>query len=462
MPGSTRTSEDFVKIEVGDGGEVGLPHGEAPVQGYRVFKRRWIGLVALFLLNVASGMNALWFAAISVDTSKQFLISLHQVTWLLNVVNLVYIPSSIAVPPITRRYGIPSVIMAAGSWVRYGAYSHTLSSPHAYAIIFFGQFFSGFAQPWFQILGPKYSELWFDLQGRTTATAIIAIANPIGSALGELISPLIKDVRHGLLVLAIITSALSLSGLFVLNEPPIPPTFAGSVRSPSPMEVFRACVGKTRPGQLYMTRRQVIDFAIVTWLFGVYVAAANSLFTLVNEILAPHGYSSNASGNMGGAFIIAGIIGALVTSPLFDRVLTHHLGITTKILIPIIGVAWLSLIWDVRPHNYGGLYAVFVVMGVGSFILLPVALELGCEITSSPEASSSILWGVANGFSAIFVEVMDALREGKDASPPGNMRRSLIFSGVFTLVSAVVVFGLEARQARRELDVEKARHRAQN
>lgn len=52
---------------------------------------------------------------------------------------------------------------------------------------------------------------------------------------------------------------------------------------------------------------------------------------------------------------------------------------------------------------------------------------------------------------------MNALRDGRDAHPPENMRRSLIFLGVTMLVSVVAVFGLEAKQARRELDVEKAR-----
>jgi hypothetical protein len=30
---------------------------------------------------------------------------------------------------------------------------------------------------------------------------------------------------------------------------------------------------------------------------------------------------------------------------LFDRVLTHHLAITSKLLVPIIAIGWLSLIW---------------------------------------------------------------------------------------------------------------------
>ena len=48
---------------------------------------------------------------------------------------------------------------------------------------------------------------------------------------------------------------------------------------------------------------------------------------------------------MGAAMLLSGIVAAIVTSPTFDRILTHHLGITVRILCPIIGVAWLSLIW---------------------------------------------------------------------------------------------------------------------
>jgi len=31
------------------------------------------------------------------------------------------------------------------------------------------------SQPVFQVLGPQYSETWFDLKSRTTATMIIAV-----------------------------------------------------------------------------------------------------------------------------------------------------------------------------------------------------------------------------------------------------------------------------------------------
>ena len=68
-------------------------------------------------------------------------------------------------------------------------------------------------------MGPKYSELWFDSKGRTTATMIIFlgtclfpckgtpttdlssfIANPIGGALGQVLSPVFSDTRKSVRV----------------------------------------------------------------------------------------------------------------------------------------------------------------------------------------------------------------------------------------------------------------------
>lgn len=110
--------------------------------------------------------------------------------------------------------------------------------------------------------------------------------------------------------------------------------------------------------------------------------------------------------------LLSGILAAIVTSPIFDRVLTHHLGVAVRTLCPIIGVAWLSLIWagmevlfsfplgsscstiliTVKPHNVAGLFAIFIVIGVCSITLLPVAVELGVEMTRNPDGSSAVLW----------------------------------------------------------------------
>jgi MFS transporter, FLVCR family, MFS-domain-containing protein 7 len=57
----------------------------------------------------------------------------------------------------------------------------------------------------------------------------------------------------------------------------------------------------------------------------------------------------------------------------------------------------------VRPHNTGPLYFLFALIGIISIALLPVALELGCEITRNADAAAAFLWFSANLFSVIFV-----------------------------------------------------------
>ena len=85
--------------------------------------------------------------------------------------------------------------------------SHLLT-PDNYTHSPIPKIFTAVAQPVFQVLGPMYSEKWFDLNGRTTATMLIAIgpyvsfpispisftlctANPIGGAIGQLLAPLV-------------------------------------------------------------------------------------------------------------------------------------------------------------------------------------------------------------------------------------------------------------------------------
>jgi hypothetical protein len=95
---------------------------------------------------------------------------------------------------------------------------------------------------------------------------------------------------------------------------------------------------------------------------------------------------------MGATLLLSGLITAIITAPLFDRVLTHHLAITSKIVVPIIAAAWLSLIWAVKPGNSGGLFTIMAIIGAGSLTMMPVGLELGCEVTRNSDGSSALLW----------------------------------------------------------------------
>ena len=73
--------------------------------------------------------------------------------------------------------------------------------------------------------------------------------------------------------------------------------------------------------------------------------SVNTIGVLTSQYFSPQGYSENVSGLMGATLLFAGIISAAISSPIFDRVLTRHLGLTIRVLVPILSALWLSLIW---------------------------------------------------------------------------------------------------------------------
>ncbi|KAH9993244.1 hypothetical protein BJV77DRAFT_999502 [Russula vinacea] len=349
----------------------GVPTSSGP---YRLYKRRWVGVFAMFMLEAVAAAAWPWFGPISNNIVRDFGFTLDEVNWLGNIVSCRY--------GVKRCCDIATALILLSAWVRFAGTSRSLPKGGAYALILFGQ----------------------------------------------LLSPAFSDTRTSILALAILSTAIVPLGLLITEAPPTPPSFSGSrIPSPSIVSLVRAAAGLSCPPEAYMTWRERSDFIILVSVFSTFVAASS-----------PYGYSDNTSGYIGAAMLLSGIVAAIVTSPIFDRVLTHHLGVAVRTLCPIIGVAWLSLIWAVKPHNVAALFAIFIVIGVCSITLLPVAIELGVEMTRNPDGSSAVMQG--------------ALRASHEANPPQNMHRTIIFNGVWLSIVAVLVFFLQGKQTRRELD----------
>ncbi|KAH9484995.1 MFS-type transporter [Psilocybe cubensis] len=429
---------------------------------YRLYRRRFVGLVALVFLNLIAAMSWPWFGPISNSVASDFNITLDEVNWLGNIVAVVYLPTALLIPVIISRYGIRrcceigAVALILSAWIRYSGTARSLSPRSSYSLLILGQFFVSIAQPVYQVIGPKYSETWFNLQGRTTATMIVAISNPVGGALGQLISPLIGDSRRSILILGIMSTAVAPLVFLIHKAPPSPPTYAAAQKPMSLLSLIRAMLGLRVEAAAYMTRRERIDFAIIIANFAVLVAASNGFAILSAQILEPVGYSDDESGLMGACLLLAGMVAAIISAPLFDRVFVHHLAITAKFMIPFAAIGWFSLIWAVRPDNGGALFAIMGIIGICSVPMLAVGMELACEITRNAEASSAILWFAGNLFAVVFILVAGALRAGPEASPPLNMRRYLVFMGVIILTACSSIFFLHGAQKRKALDQEKA------
>ncbi|KAG8956166.1 hypothetical protein FRC04_004241 [Tulasnella sp. 424] len=437
----------MVPLEISEGAAGSIDSYSTQVH-YRLYKRRFVGGAALCLLNCIGGMNWLWFSAISLDTANAFNLSVTKVNWLSNVVNVVYLPVSFLLPWIIRKFGLrrscvlAALILVLASWLRVAGTAHSLGPKSAYALLFIGQLLAGLSQPFYQVLAPKYSETWFGLQGRVTATMLISLMNPVGGALAQLLAPAVGSPRTSVLVIGIISTVVAPVALFLGDRPPTPPkTLRSALGLAYPEEKDRA-----------MTLQERIDFGIMTWGFGVLVAIISAFTILVAQVYAPYGYNSDASGFLGAAVFIAGLVGAIITAPLFDRVFTHHLARTLHVVIPIIGAAWLGLAWAVKAHGLVPSYVLLAIAGFGSFMLLPVALELACEVTRNAEFSSAILWFTANALTVFFVLISDDLRASATANPPLNLNKQLILQGAFAISLAPLVIFIKGKQVRREQD----------
>ncbi|KAF9527297.1 MFS general substrate transporter [Crepidotus variabilis] len=444
----------------------GPSHGTNVPQTYRLYRRRFVGLFALMLLTIGGGLPGSWFGPISNDVAAEFNFTLDQVNWLSNVINLAYLPCALLAPVIATRFGIRNCCLLGGAalvlsaWIRFAGTAKSLSPDGAYALLMLGSIISSLAQSVSQVMGPAYSETWFDLKGRTTATMAVGIANPVGNAIGQLLSPAADDTRRSVLILAIISSVIAPFVLLIGDAPPTPPTFSASTHQKHQQtltSLFRAMLGLSVEESAFMSKRERVDFVIVASIFAVLVAATNAFSILSAQVLQPYGYSSDVAGFMGATLLLAGLIAALITAPLLDRVFTHPSALArlTKVLAPLTGVGWFVLVWAIRPNNTGALFAIFAVIGICAIAMLPVGLELSCELTRNAESSSAVIWFMANLLVVVFVLSLSALRRGEDASPPLNMKRSVIFLGIFCLAVTLTSWLIRGEAKRKALDQEK-------
>ncbi|CAG7846129.1 SubName: Full=Uncharacterized protein {ECO:0000313/EMBL:CCA66805.1} [Serendipita indica DSM 11827] len=416
---------------------------------YRLYKRRWLGIITLVLFNVVCGMNGQFFGPITT-----------------NIVNLVYVPVTFLTVHITKKVGIRKTLLLGGvqlllaNWIRVAAISPKLSPDGRYAILMIAQVFIGFAQGSCQIITVRYSELWFDVRTRVVATMLTNISNPLGGAIGSLVLPQAANVKWAILIGAFVATAVFPAGFLIQEHPPTAPTFAGSTKSPGMKSLLRALFGKEPvESSQYMDRRDRIDFALIFMVFGVFCAATTSWSNFANQVFGPYGYTETRGKQIGlfsATILLAGIVAAITGAPVLGRVFGKRLPWAVRIFLPIISACWIAQIWNVKPNNDGAIFATMAIIGICSFLLLPIGLELGAEVTRNAEGSCGLLWLNVNFINFIWILVEDALRAGPDANPPENMTQALIFNGSTIAATAFVfLLGFRGEQKRREMDIDK-------
>ncbi|KXJ86307.1 major facilitator superfamily domain-containing protein [Microdochium bolleyi] len=402
---------------------------------YKVYKRRWFGLVLLTLLNITASFAWLTFAPVSQDAAAYYGVSENAINWLSTGFLFAYVvaaPATIYVLHMGPKPSIitASVLMLVGNWIRYAG-SHS-SEGGNYGVTMAGQIITGLAQPFVLSAPTRYSDLWFTDRGRITATAVASLANPFGGAIIQLMVPAIVDkpaaTSTAVLIVAIIASVFAIPSVFLPARPPTPPGLSGNTPKLSLGSSLRAL--------------NTLEIWLLLIPFAVLVGFFNSISSLLNQILMPYGYNSDEAGIAGALLIVVGLVASAIASPIIDRKKTFL--ITSKCLVPIIALCYIVFIWMPGSGALAGPYVIMSVLGASSFVLVPIALEFLCEITHplSPEITSTTAWTGGQLLGGIFILISDALKAGPDAQPPFNMFWSLVFSAVIAALMVPLVLSL--------------------
>ena len=138
------------------------------------------------------------------------------------------------------------------------------------------------------------------------------LGNPLGLALGSLISPALAHDTSGdgidkiLLLHFGMALAAAIASLFLSSSPPTAPSATAAYRR-----------GNDNLGRDFKSLRANFGFLTLFQLFSLAVGAFQALLTLMEQILRPSLYTAKDAGSLSATIVLCGIVGAgtLLSTP---------------------------------------------------------------------------------------------------------------------------------------------------
>lgn len=133
----------------------------------------------------------------------------------------------------------------------------------------------------------------------------MSLGNPLGLALGSLISPALAHDTSGdgidkiLLLQFGLALAAAIACLFLSSSPPTPPSATAAYRR-----------GNDNLGRDFKSLRNNFGFLTLFQLFSLAVGAFQALLTLMEQILRPSLYTAKDAGSISATIVLCGIVGA--------------------------------------------------------------------------------------------------------------------------------------------------------
>ncbi len=384
-------------------------------QSYRVYGYRWVVLAVFMLINLTMQMLWITYAPITGPAAQYYGVSEARIGFLAMAFMITFIPLSIPASWAIDTYGfrltvsIGAILMGVFSILRglVGAnYGLVLAMSIGIAI----------GQPLLMNSWTKVPANWFALGERATAVGLVTLANLLGVALGQVLTPILTQsmtIPNVQLIYGGISAIAAVLFILLSREHPATPP------CPPGMEV-RALMFD---GLKQIVKATPFWLAVILYFggFGIF----NGISTWVESIISPRGFTPTDAGAMGGLMVLGGIIGAVIIPSLSDKQhkRQRYMLLGLSLAIPgMLGLTFAQSFWLLLVSAF--------FLGFFLISVAPIVLQYVAEVTyPAPEATSAGVLQLFGQVSVVFVYIMEAMK-----SKDGAFTASLLLSAGLLVV----------------------------
>lgn len=387
---------------------------------YRVYGYRWVVLGVFMLANLAIQMLWISYAPITDQAAKYYGVSATQVGYLAISFMAVYVLLSIPESWVIDRFGFRTAISIGVIFMGVFGLLRGFAGAN-FGLVVLSSIGIAIGQPFLMNSWTKVPANWFSINERATAVGLVTLANLVGTAIGQVLTPILTEqisIPNVQLIYGAIAAVSAVLFIVLSRERPVTPP------CPPGMEVRSLMVD----GLKQIVRTVPFWLFVVVYFFGMGIF--NGIVTWINGIFLPRGFNANDAGLIGGVMVVGGIIGAVILPSFSDKEHKRQRYLLLGVLLAIpglLGIAFARTLWLVLISSFW--FGFFLIS------LAPIGLQYVAEVTyPAPEGTSA---GVVQWFGQVafvFVLLMDAIK-----TKNGEYTPSLILSIILLLVMAGII-----------------------
>ena len=389
---------------------------------------RFVVLLVFFVAQISTAVVWITYASWSQEAAVYYGVSIDAINGLSVVFMAAYLPGTVLSAWVYNKFSLRSGLILAtfvnsvGAWIRVAP---------TFGAVMLGQVLCALVQPFFTNAPAKIASRWFPVSSRGLATAVGAMANPVGIGIGQVLPSVFVSTVNNTLVptspaqvlgasdlaiceAGIATAAFVLVLALLRNRPPTPPSASqeGVADEADKAEPFGAVAART--WRFVVDCFSSRDFAILFLVFGAGLGIFNAISTLVQQMTSPACSTSDDASLYGGVLLGVGVCSAIAVGVALDRTHNYRLGLRVGFGGGAVLLLILTLV--IQPGNMNVIAAFFALLGLVVIPMLPCSFEAAVEATYPvPEDISNGLLMMAGNYAGIaLIYIMSAFLNSVD------------------------------------------------